>query len=166
MAIIDRASELKLVREVDGLEIAVEALQGMWTIDQYVKLTDQTNHLVEYNYGVIEVLQMPTRRHQVILALLYELFAGVIRARGGTTLFAPLRLQINPGRFREPDLLALLDRDDERNQEAFWLGADVVLEIVSPDDPDRDLVTKRAEYALPASPNTGSSTRSMKRSSC
>ena len=96
MAIIDRASELKLVREVDGLEIAVEALQGMWTIDQYVKLTDQTNHLVEYNYGVIEVLQMPTRRHQVILALLYELFAGVIRARGGTTLFAPLRLQIDP----------------------------------------------------------------------
>jgi len=147
MAISRRAAELKLVREIDGLEIAVEALQGMWTIEQYIKLTDQTNHLVEYSDGVIEVLPVPTRRHQVILALLYELFAGVVRARGGITLFAPLRLQIGPGRFREPDLLVLLDQHDQRNGEAYWLGADLVLEIVSPDDPDRDLVTKRVEYA-------------------
>lgn len=152
MAIGGRGAELKLIREVDGLEIAVEPLQGMWSVAQYIKLTDQTNHLVEYADGVIEVLPMPTRRHQVILALLYELFVGVVRPRGGKTLFAPLRLQIGPGRFREPDLLVLLDQYDHRNQEAFWSGADVVLEIVSPDDPERDLVTKRAQYAAAGIP--------------
>ena len=29
----------------------------------------------------------------------------------------------------------------------YWLGADLVVEIVSPDDPDRDYVTKRSDYA-------------------
>ncbi len=65
----------------------------------------------------------------------------------GEILFAPLRLQILPGRYREPDLLLLLNKDDPRNQDAYWLGADLVVEIVSPDDPERDTVVKRADYA-------------------
>ena len=31
--------------------------------------------------------------------------------------------------------------------EQFWRGADLVMEIVGPDDPERDIVTKRREYA-------------------
>ena len=90
---------------------------------------------------------MPTRKHQVILAFLYEMFLLFIRPRGGKVLFAPLRLHIRPGRFREPDLLLLRNINDPRNQEAFWLGADLVVEIVSPDNPTRDTVEKRTEYA-------------------
>jgi Uma2 family endonuclease len=41
----------------------------------------------------------------------------------------------------------LLDVNDPRNQNAFWLGADLVVEIVSPDDVERDIVIKRADYA-------------------
>ncbi len=55
-------------------------------------------------------------------------------------------------KYREPDLLLLRDANDQRNQEAYWLGADLVAEIVSPDDPDRDTVTKRADYALAGIP--------------
>jgi hypothetical protein len=36
---------------------------------------------------------------------------------------------------------------DPRRQNAYWTGADLVIEVVSPDDPQRDLVTKRSEYA-------------------
>ena len=54
---------------------------------------------------------------------------------------------IRAGKFREPDLAALRDRSDPRNQDRFWLGADMVVEVVSPDDPNRDLVEKRADYA-------------------
>ena len=32
-------------------------------------------------------------------------------------------------------------------QDRYWLGADLVVKVVSPDDPDRDLVEKRADYA-------------------
>ena len=61
--------------------------------------------------------------------------------------YAPLRVCVAPGRFREPDLLVLLDKSDARNQNAFWLGADLVVEIVSPDHVERDTVIKRADYA-------------------
>jgi Uma2 family endonuclease len=49
-------------------------------------------------------------------------------------------------RYREPDILLLLSSDDARRSHRFWTGADLVLEVVSPDDPQRDLVRKRREY--------------------
>ena len=62
-------------------------------------------------------------------------------------MVAALRMRIREGKFREPDLLLLRDRSDSRCQDRYWLGADVVVEVVSPDDPDRDVVEKRADYA-------------------
>ena len=147
MATSPNMLEIKLVRKADGFDLDLSPLQGLWTEEQYLKLTDQTNQLIEFTEGTIEVLAMPTRKHQVILALLYELFIAFIRPRGGKVLFAPLRVQIAPHRFREPDLVLLLDAHDPRNQEAFWLGADLVVEIVSPDNPTRDTVEKRQDYA-------------------
>ena len=41
----------------------------------------------------------------------------------------------------------LRDRTDPRCQDRYWLGADLVAEVVSPDNPDRDLVEKRVDYA-------------------
>jgi Uma2 family endonuclease len=147
MAVDTRDIDLRIVRQADGLEIDLRALQGLWTEAQYLKLTDQTNHLIEFTDGVIEVLPVPTREHQRISAGLYrELFAAV-QALGGIVLYAPLRLQIRPGMFREPDLVVLLDEDDPRNQDTFWPGADMVIEIVSPDRPQRDLVDKPVDYA-------------------
>jgi len=41
----------------------------------------------------------------------------------------------------------MLAEHRDREHEAFFDGADLVIEVVSDDDPDRDLVTKRREYA-------------------
>ena len=147
MAIDTKDLELKLIRRSAGVELDLDPLQGLWTEAQYLVLSNQTSHLIEFTDGDIEVLPMPTRKHQVILALLYELFVGFLRPRGGKVLFAPLRLQVRSNAYREPDLLLLLDANDPRNQNAFWLGADLVAEIVSADDPERDTKTKRADYA-------------------
>ena len=62
-------------------------------------------------------------------------------------VFSGLRMRIREGKFREPDLLLLRERSDTRCQDRYWLGADLVAEVVSPDDPDRDLVEKRIDYA-------------------
>ena len=62
-------------------------------------------------------------------------------------LCAPLRLRIREGKFREPDLLALFDAKDPRRQDDYWRGADLVMEVVSPDDPQRDTQDKRQDYA-------------------
>jgi Uma2 family endonuclease len=72
---------------------------------------------------------------------------GALEQRGGIVTFAALPLQLRPGRYREPDILLLLDRTDPRFQDSFWLGADLVVEVVSPDDPKRNTETKRREYA-------------------
>ncbi len=138
---------MQLVLAGEPTAIDLRALQGLWSAAQYLGLTAQTNRLIEFTDGVLEVLPRPTRTHQAISRLLFLLLLPLMQARGGTIFYAPLRLQVRPGKYREPDLLLLLDRTDPRNQEAFWLGADLVIEIVSPDDPSRDTQTKRADYA-------------------
>lgn len=121
--------------------------QGRWDEEDYLWLTDRSNWLIEFTDGYIEILPMPTRRHQAILRLLFLAFLDHLQSRGGDVFFAPLRLRLLQGRFREPDLLALLDKRDPRSQDRYWLGADFVLGVVSPDKPERDLVEKRREYA-------------------
>ncbi len=147
MAVEIRTADLMIVSKTGGIEVDLEDLQGFWTEEQYLKLTDRTNHFVEFTDGFIECPPMPTDKHQAILAFLFELFLLFIRPQGGKVRFAPLRLQIRPGKYREPDILLVRDAHDPRRQNRFWLGADLVVEVVSPDDPERDTVEKVADYA-------------------
>ena len=121
--------------------------QGYWSDEQYLWLTDHTRRLVEFTDGRVEELPMPTVLHQAIVLFLTRLLDAYLEPHGGFVLFAGLRVRIRAGKFREPDLAALRERSDPRNQDRFWLGADLVIEVVSPDDPNRDLVEKRADYA-------------------
>jgi Uma2 family endonuclease len=125
--------------------------QGEWSEDDYLWLTDHSKRLVEFSDGHIEVLPMPTEEHQRIVLYLYRALYAFLGARG-IVLVAPLRLRLQTGRYREPDLLLLLSSDDSRRGNQFWTGADLVLEVVSPDDPGRDLVQKRREYAAAGIP--------------
>ena len=126
--------------------------QGCWSDEQYLWLTDRSRRLVEFTDGRVEELPIPTIAHQVILSFLNDLFKTYLKPCGGIVLFAGLRVRIREGKYREPDLAALRDRSDPRNQPRFWLGADLAVEVVSPDDPARDLDTKRADYAEAAIP--------------
>jgi Uma2 family endonuclease len=139
--------DLWLVRKRDGVEFDLMPLQGNWTAEQYLKISEQQSYLVEFTDGNIEVLAMPTDKHQVILLFLYELLKLFISPQNGKVLVAPLRVQIRPEKFREPDVLLVRNADDPRRQNRFWLGADLVMEIVSEDDPARDTVVKVADYA-------------------
>ncbi|MDZ4719128.1 MAG: Uma2 family endonuclease [Roseiflexaceae bacterium] len=137
--------ELKLAGEETDIDLAV--IQGLWSVEQYLRLTNQTNRIIEYTDGVIEVLPMPTKYHQAISKLLFLALLTIVQKLGGDVFYAPLRLQVRPGKFREPDLLVILDKYDPRAQDEFWLGADLVVEIVSPDRPKRDLEEKPRDYA-------------------
>lgn len=132
--------------------VALLPEQGAWSDQDYLWLTKHTNHLVEYADGVIEVLPMPTRQHQAISRFLFLAFYALMKRIGGEVFYAPLRLQVGPRRYREPDILLLRSADDPRSMNDYWLGADLVVEIVSPDDPDRDYVTKRSDYAVAGIP--------------
>ena len=120
--------------------------QGHWSEEEYLAL--DTNHLIEFSHGQLEVLPMPTQSHQLLVIALFELLRNYVRTRKlGTVLFSPMRVQLWPGKYREPDILFMRTEHDDRRSDSFWEGADLVMEVVSPDDPQRDTVTKRREYA-------------------
>jgi len=148
MAIDTRNSTISTLQtEVDNLILDLYPRQGEWTEEEYLDLTDHTNHLIEFTDGYVEVLPIPTDHHQAILAYLYELFLAYLRPRGGTVRFSPLRVRIRARKFREPDLVLMRDAKDPRRQNRYWQGADLALEVVSTDKPERDLVEKRGDYA-------------------
>ncbi|MBC8162450.1 MAG: Uma2 family endonuclease [Roseiflexaceae bacterium] len=144
---IETATSLRAVDASDNTVLDLDLIQGLWTVEQYLAFSDFSSRMIEFTDGQIELLPMPTEKHQAMLEWLFFILRDIVNARGGKARFAPLRLQVRPGKYREPDILVLLDAADPRRQNRFWFGADLVVEIVSPDNPARDITVKRADYA-------------------
>jgi Uma2 family endonuclease len=122
--------------------------QGDWSEEAYLWLVSHTNKLVELSDGYIEVLPMPTPKHQKIVLLLYRILFSFIESRSlGMLLVAPLSVRLWADKFREPDLIFIFAHHAHYESEDCWNGADLVVEITSPSNSDHDLVTKRTEYA-------------------
>ena len=120
--------------------------QGAWSEEEYLNLPN--SRLVEFDLGRIEVLDMPSELHQTLVLFLYEvLVAYVRRHKLGKILIAPLPVKLWEGKMREPDILFMRSEHAGRRHENYWSGADLVMEVMSPNDSKRDKVTKRQEYA-------------------
>lgn len=122
--------------------------QGHWSEWEYLALS--TDRGVEFSHGIVEVLPVPTQRHQMILALFLRLLTRFCEQHAPATILpSGLRVQLWPGKIREPDVVLMLAAHDNRRGEEYWQGADLVLEVVggSAKDRERDLVHKRREYA-------------------
>lgn len=118
--------------------------QGFWTEKLYLALT--TNRLVEFHNGMIEVLPVPTKTHQLIVAFLCEVLKKFLAGKG-RVIFAGYRFKVGPEHYREPDVVYLTPDQDARAGEDFTEAAELVMEVVSPDDPARDYAAKRLDYA-------------------
>jgi Uma2 family endonuclease len=124
--------------------------QGSWTEHDYLSLTENIKSLVELVDGCIEVLPMPKASHQnIVVYLLTMLRAFVSTHKLGYVLPAPFRIHLGENTFREPDISFMAKGHTDRMSDEFWEGADLVMEVVSdtPKDRERDLETKRVEYA-------------------
>lgn len=121
--------------------------QGSWTAEGYLALP--TNRLVEFDHGRVEILPPPTKTHQLIVAFLLDGLKAYVTRRGlgGLVLFAGYPFKIHASLFRVPDVLYMTPEQNVRAGNAFTESAEVVFEVVSPDDPARDYVRKRADYA-------------------
>ncbi len=99
--------------------------------------------------GRLDYLEMPDDLHARIVRHLNWTLEVYLRACRPDAALAgqDIRVRLPSGRSREPDRVLLLDGDDPRRGPAFWTGADLCVEVVSPDDPDRDYQAKRLDYA-------------------
>lgn len=126
--------------------------QGMWSEEEYLELP--TNHLVELCDGSLEVLPMPTQSHQLFVAYLYARLLVFLEQHhpGALVLFAPMPVRLRAGKFREPDIVVMLPEHADRRHDQYWERPDLVMEVVSKDHRERDLETKRKEYAAAGIP--------------
>lgn len=124
--------------------------QGSWSEDAYLELTDGTNRKIEFALGRLEFLPMPTELHQALVGFLYHALLSFVAKRDlGMVPFPPLRVRVGEGKIREPDVLFLRKENFHLRTNRVWNGADLVMEVVSPDPKDRqrDYDEKLAEYA-------------------
>jgi len=108
------------------------------------------SRVVEYDHGYVEIHDVPKSSHQRILLFLYNLLATFVNAgKLGEALVAPLRVKLGPEKYREPDVVFMSAQNAARCGEDFWLGADLVMEVVSEgeENRERDLEKKRKDYA-------------------
>ncbi len=56
--------ELHLVWPQSGVELDLAAIQGLWTEEMYLRLTNQTHAPIELTDGVLEILPVPAWTHQ------------------------------------------------------------------------------------------------------
>ena len=133
---------------VDDLE-RVSRKHDRWTPAAYLELNG--NYLVEYTRGRLEILPMPTMRHQVVASRMYDAVRSATPPRA-LVLFAGTRVKVSDDTFREPDVLYIPPehRASTRNEYAEHVA--LAVEIVSDSNREHDLETKRAEYALAGIP--------------
>lgn len=122
--------------------------QGEWTEEAYLALN--TKQLVELSDGCLEFLPVPTITHQLIMLFLFDLLRAHVKTDAtGFVLPAPLRVRLWPEKIREPDIVWLRAERIPSDRRRPPDGADLAMEVVSPggENRERDLVTKRNEYA-------------------
>ena len=126
--------------------------QGDWSEEDYLEISQK--HRVELVDGCLEVLPMATIFHQLLADFLHSLLKTYLASaaspehRRGRALFAPLPVRLGNRRFRDPDVV-YLSPERLKNLHGQPDGADLVIEVGSEgnENRQRDLVTKRAEYA-------------------
>lgn len=125
-------------------------LQGNWTEEDYLRIALHENLLIEYTDGCVEVLQMPTIVHKLIVRFLLDaLRAFVEPSNQGVVLFAPLPVKLSAKAYREPDLIFNFAENHAAATKEYYEHADLVMEVVSAGERDRkrDYEEKRRDYA-------------------
>ena len=109
-----------------------------------------SNKLVELAGGRLEVHDMPTWLHQLIVKFLFAQLNDLVESRDlGTVMLAPLPLKLFPGTIREPDLFYVSRARLPAPGQPYPTSADMVIEVVSDDISSRarDYEHKRLDYA-------------------
>lgn len=125
-------------------------IQGEWTEEEYLELeTAHAPRMFELVDGVIEVLPVPGYTHQDLMQFIYDTLGPWVRTRDlGKVYVAPFPVRIREKHFRQPDVV-FLRKSRMKDRSKPPEGADLVVEVTSPGNVnrERDLKRKRRDYA-------------------
>lgn len=130
-------------------ELLLRSVDASWTAADWELLTHEDGKRYEIIEGVLYVSTAPSVRHQRILRRTFlELYEQIDARELGMTLWAPIGLFMPGCDPVQPDLLVVRAADLEIIGERRIEGIPaLVIEVLSPSNPEHDLVTKRAAYA-------------------
>lgn len=116
------------------------------TVHDYMKLPEGVRaELIE---GEILMSPSPKTRHQRIIANTYRaLFRAVEQNELGRVLLSPLDVHLPSGDVVQPDVVVVLKMNEHIVKDWIRGVPDLLVEVISPDSPERDRFTKRNLYA-------------------
>jgi Uma2 family endonuclease len=125
---------------------------GDWSEDEYLALPG--NRIVELSDGKLVVPDLPSDPHQYAVFEFAVALRAFVKAGGlGQVRTVPLPVRLGAGKFREPDVLFMSQRHDDRRARDYWGVPDLVMEVISPrtkhssGTESNDRKTKFTEYA-------------------
>lgn len=128
--------------------MATQPQTRRWTYEDLLALPDDGKRR-ESIEGVLYEMPAANAEHaRIIMRLIRWIFGPLIWGMGGEVLTAPLDVFIRDGDPVQPDLLILLpDQLDLIAKRGIEGPPALVVEVLSPSNPEHDRVTKRDLYA-------------------
>lgn len=131
--------------------MALQKPAGTWTYEDLFDLPDDRRY--EIIDGELYELPAPNFNHATIITNLMWALMPLIRALGGRIVVAPVDVFIPGGNPVEPDVMIVLPDNLEAIRMRGIEGApNLVVEVLSPSNPEHDLIRKRHLYARAAIP--------------
>jgi Uma2 family endonuclease len=130
-------------------DFLLRSVDANWTADDWERLPHESGYRFEIIHGVLYMSTAPSPFHQWISRQSFLVLNDQLDSRGmGITLTSPIGLFMPGSQPVQPDLLVLAPEDSglirEGRLETIPL---LVVEILSPSNPEHDLVTKLELYA-------------------
>ena len=127
--------------------MAITKPRGEWRYEDLFDLPDDGRRY-EIIDGELYEMPAPGVDHAIAITNLMLLLGPIVRSLGGRILTAPVDVFFVGANPVEPDILVLLpDRLHLISRRGVEGAPNLLIEILSPSNPEHDLVTKRALYA-------------------
>ena len=98
--------------------------------------------------GELYMTPSPGVPHQCVVGNLYAALRAHVRAKAlGRVFVAPLDVHLSTGDIAQPDVCFVAKHSPCRLERWIYGAPELVVEVLSPIHPERDLVVKRARYA-------------------
>lgn len=132
----------------DTLELALRSQGADWNRARWEQLPDDGNRYEVIN-GVLYMTTAPSNFHQwIIRKIVFTLYEQIDKQSVGVTLWSPIGLFMPGCDPVQPDILVIRTSDLEIMHDKHIFGIPALLiEVLSPSNPETDLKIKRAAYA-------------------
>ena len=122
------------------------------TLDEFIDLLPATEQRCELHKGVVYLMPEASVDHQFLTQLLWKYLFDALTASGIAYAYTPVNLVLSDDTYVAPDIIVVrAGREDIIGPVRVYGAPDIVEETLS-SDRERDLVTKRRQYAAAGIP--------------